>query len=83
MYTDGSDISEGVGVAIVLFKSSRPIHRKVLMYHLGPSSKHTVYEAEVIGILLGIELIRQECQPTRASIAANNQVVIRALVRRE
>lgn len=55
VYTDSSDIDGEVGAAAVLF----PPHGepKTLQYYLGPSTHHSVYEAEVIGLALGIELL--------------------------
>ncbi|KAJ3554396.1 hypothetical protein NM688_g3131 [Phlebia brevispora] len=78
VYTDGSDYRGGVGAAAVLFRDGRAGH-KTLRYHLGTSTRHTVYEAELVGIILGMELIRRETRAVhRASIALDNQAVIQA-----
>ncbi|OCH84476.1 hypothetical protein OBBRIDRAFT_713417, partial [Obba rivulosa] len=45
---------------------------------LGPSDKHTVYEAEIVGEILGVELLRSETQVARTSIAADNKATILA-----
>ena len=55
VYSDGSDFQGGVGAAAVLYAPGRRRPR-VLHYHLGPSTDHTVYEAEVVGTLLALEL---------------------------
>ncbi|THH26637.1 hypothetical protein EUX98_g7553 [Antrodiella citrinella] len=56
---------------------------KMLHYHLGPSKEHTVYEAELIGLILGVELLRQESPRSIymkqvASIAADNKATMQA-----
>ncbi|KAI0365552.1 hypothetical protein BV20DRAFT_928880, partial [Pilatotrama ljubarskyi] len=46
---------------------------------LGPSTRHTVYEAEVVAMVLGIELLHRELQCTRsASLALDNTAAIQA-----
>ena len=78
VYTDGSAIDGGVGAAAILYapRSSTP---KILRLHLGPSTRHTVYEAEVVATILGLELLRAEsaCR-SDASIALDNMAAIQA-----
>ena len=78
VYTDGSDIDGGVGAAAILYapRSSTP---KILRLHLGPSTRHTVYEAEVVATIMGLELLRAEsaCR-SDASIARDNMAAIQA-----
>lgn len=82
MYTDGSDIDGGVGAAAAIYVPGRS-RVKMLHFHLGPSTRHTVYEAELVGLLLGIELLRQESTKSvyiqqAASIAVDNQSTVQA-----
>ena len=52
---------------------------RILRYHLGPSTEHTVYEAEVVGALLALQLIRTGRRPgARISIRMDNVAVIQA-----
>ena len=52
---------------------------RILRYHLGPSTEHTVYEAEIVATILGVELLRTERQLVRrASIALDNTAAISA-----
>ena len=78
VYTDGSDVDGGVGAAAILYPpgSSTP---KTLQLHLGPSSRHTVYEAQIVATVLGLELLRTElgCRAD-ASIALDNMAAIQA-----
>ena len=58
MYSDGSGIDGQVGEAAVLFRRNR--EPKVLRFHLGTATDHTVYEAELIGLMLALHLLRDE-----------------------
>lgn len=70
----GSDHDGGVGAAAVLYRQG--IHR-TLHYHLGSSDRHTVYEAELVGITLGLELLRQErAHVSTAYLALDNQAAV-------
>lgn len=53
---------------------------KTLKLHLGTSAEHTVYEAELVGTILGLELLRKALKPSvrKASIALDNQAAVRA-----
>ena len=66
----------GVGASAVLYSPGR--HRpRVLHYHLGPSSDHTVYEAELVGTLLALELLRTEPRLSmKTSVALDNAAMI-------
>ena len=79
VYSNGSYIDGGVGMSTILFKHHRLM--KVRRYYLGPQTKHTVYEAELMGIILALYLlIRLTAQITRkALIGLNNQAAIWSL----
>ena len=55
IYSDGSLYEGGVGASAVLYLGNR--FQKSLTYHLGPEHHHTVYEAEIVGLLLGTHLL--------------------------
>ena len=55
VYVDSSAINSKVGAAAVLLREGKP--PCTLHLHLGPESEHTVHEAELVGILLGLQLI--------------------------
>ena len=58
VYSDGSGIDGQVGAAAVLFwRGKEP---RVLRYHLGMVADHTVYEVELVGLLLALHLLRDE-----------------------
>ena len=52
IFSDGSGFKEKIGAAAI-----RPDTQDVLYYQLGSSRWHTVFEAELVGILLALKLI--------------------------
>ncbi|CDO68069.1 hypothetical protein BN946_scf184347.g6 [Trametes cinnabarina] len=78
LYTDGSACDGGVGAAAILYPPGRARPRHLYL-HLGPDTRHTVYEAELAGVLLGMELIHRERRCNSAvSIALDNKAAIQA-----
>ena len=78
VYSDGSAQNGKVGAAALLLREGAP--DRTLHYHLGPSSLHTVHEAELVGLLLGLHLIRTERRGrTSFAIGADNQAALSAL----
>jgi len=77
VFTDGSAIDRKVGVATVLTRAGNPPH--TLHLHMGPKSKHTMHEAELAGILLGLQLISTEKHgSTSFVLGVDNQVAIKS-----
>lgn len=77
IYSDGSAIEGRVGASAVLLRHTRP--PRTLHFHLGKLSHHSVYEAELVGLLLAIHLISTEpsaCLTT--SINVDNQSALMA-----
>ena len=77
VYLDGSGIDGLAGAATVLFLDGLEV--RSVHYQLGSLTQHTTYEAEVIGVLLALELLCQEQRAHMASIKLDNQAVIQAL----
>ncbi|KAI0337727.1 ribonuclease H-like protein, partial [Trametopsis cervina] len=78
---DGSDIDGGVGAAAVLYTRGKRIsQRKTLRHYLGTSGEHTVYEAELAGMLLALQLLRNISARIHGSvfIALDNRAAIQA-----
>jgi ribonuclease HI len=59
----------------VLYKDSQ--EKKILRKHLGPKTHHTMFEAELVGMCMGTELIRAERGVTTATLGADNQAALR------
>ncbi|TFY52367.1 hypothetical protein EVJ58_g10059 [Rhodofomes roseus] len=82
VYTDGSDIDNGIGASAVLYRpgAREPV---VLRHHLGSSTRHTVYEAEIVGLILAAHLLIQELSARAASCAADNMPCLLAVQNRK
>ena len=77
VYSDISAINGKVGSAAVLTQVASA--QRTLHFHLGPEGEHTVHEAELISILLAIQLIKTECMVSvPIAIGADNQAALGA-----
>jgi ribonuclease HI len=77
IYTDGSMKDGVVGAAAVLTREGR--EDQVLKVHLGPDSEHEVYEAEVLGLQLGLHLLERERWVDDAVIFTDSQAALKTL----
>ena len=76
VYSDGSAQEGKVGAAAILIcpgKDTRKLH-----FHLSSVEHHTVFEAELIGMLLGLHLIKTQKTRTSYSLGADNQAALSA-----
>jgi len=55
IYSDGSGYEGGIGASAVLYKGENVV--KVLRHYLGTDKCHTVYEAEGVGVAMGLHLL--------------------------
>jgi ribonuclease HI len=77
IFSDGSALEGKVGASAVLTHKGRP--NRTLLYHLGRDSEHTVHEAELTGILLGLHLLKTEKDARiPVLVGVDNQAVIKA-----
>ena len=77
IFLDGSALEGKVGALVVLTHKGRI--SKTLHFHLRPDTEDTVHKAELIGILLGIHLLKTEKGAgIPVSIGVDNQVAIKA-----
>ena len=56
VYSGGSGVDSSAGAAAVLFQDGLEV--RSVCYQLGSLTQHTTYKAEVIGVLLALELLR-------------------------
>jgi ribonuclease HI len=78
VYSDGSMHGGKVGAAAVLYRNGK--YSRSLRLHLGEASKYTTYEAELVGMLLGIHLIKMEKKgKVKCAIGVDNQAAIQAI----
>jgi len=80
IFTDGSGHNGHAGSAAILLQTTGRF--KALRFHLGELTKHTVYESELVGLLLATELIHQNLStPEPFHIFLDNQAAIQAPTR--
>jgi len=78
VYSDGSENKGKVGMATILMKQGQQPH--ILHYHLGNDMEHTIQEAELMGILLRLHLIKTEKRgKTSFALGTDNQAAIKTL----
>ena len=78
IYTDGSGYEGQVGASAVMFINGRKT--AALRYRLGPLMEHTVFEGELVGIILGFHLARSiNGTRNRISFSIDNQATIKTL----
>ena len=56
IYCDGSGFKKKIGASTLLYTGNQLT--KTLHFHLGSEDKHTVYEAESVGLLMGLHLLK-------------------------
>lgn len=78
VYSDGSLVNGGVGGAAVLMRGNEVVKSRRL--HLGSDGEHTVYEAELVGMILAVKMLHKEGagQGGSMSMGVDNQAAIRA-----
>src|SRR6266481_8815110 len=77
IFSDGSGQEGKVGAAVVMYKWGQ--RDKILRYSLGTLMEHTVFEADAVGVLMALHLLRSERGIQRATIRLDNQAVLGAL----
>ncbi|KAI0062417.1 hypothetical protein BV25DRAFT_628367 [Artomyces pyxidatus] len=78
VYSDGSRINGGVGAAAVLYRAGSKSVTATLRKHLGRATQYTAYDAEVLGMILALELLLRESSARRASIRLDCIEALRA-----
>ena len=80
-FSDGSGQEEGIGASAILYRKGfvRPL--KEIQAFIGPKSKHNTYEAEAIGTLLAIWIIRNTVDTIgkTVSLYIDNQAIVLAM----
>jgi ribonuclease HI len=81
IFIDGSGLDGKAGAAAVMYRKGRENPEKVLRYHLGTLDRHTNYEAEAVGLLLALWLLRNQHIVGRIpiSIYVDSQALLRAI----
>jgi ribonuclease HI len=78
VFTDGSAMEGGVGAAAALYIQGEQL--SVTHFYLGPDTEHTVHEAELVGMLLGIHLVDKTItEGSTCAIGVDNQATLLTL----
>jgi ribonuclease HI len=77
VYTDGSGFEGGVGAAAIAWNGGK--EGACRTKHLGTAGEHTVFEAEVAGAILALDIIKGSPRLTSADIFTDCQPAIIAL----
>ena len=78
IYTDGSCYRNMVGASAVPYNNGFEIDS--LKFQLSTAGRHTVFEGELIGILLGVHLVTKHHIPqAKVNLSIDNQATIRAM----
>lgn len=76
IFTDRSGYEGGIGTSAVATDNKGQEH--VRKKHLGSALHHTVFEGEVVGLILALNIIRSIPRTRSVTILADNQVAITA-----
>ena len=74
LYSDGSGHDGRIGGAAVLRR--RGIQVSSLRFELGADTDHTVYEGEIVGMILAVELLKKAPRAWKISLAIDNKAAI-------
>jgi ribonuclease HI len=78
VYTDGSAHSGRVGTVAILKREGKP--DCILKIHLGTTDQHMVYEAELVGMIMGLHLIKTEPRnKVKCTLSVDNQAALVAI----
>jgi len=67
----------GIGATAVMYRPGQG--PKTLRFNLGTPVEHMVFEAEAVGVVLALHMLRYERHAKRAVIQLDNQAVLGAL----
>ena len=77
VFSDGLGLGGQIGATAVMYRMGRG--PRVLRYHLGLLTDHTVFEAEAVGLLLALHMLKYERDAPQAIVRLDNQAVLGAL----
>ena len=80
VYTDGSKIDGGIGASSVMLDTIKR-QWSTLKHHLGSETDHTIYDAELVGILMAIHMIGQIPANATVAVFSNNQSTLQAITK--
>ena len=66
IFSNGSGLDGRVGATVVMYRRGQ--EPKVLRYNMGLLTEHTVFEAEAVGVMLALHMLKMEWHVRKASI---------------
>lgn len=79
LYTDGSGYEGAIGALAILYVDGRLVAKA--RFRLGTEAEHTVFEGELVGILLGLHMVTKLAgKRNHVSISIDNQATMQALL---
>jgi hypothetical protein len=78
IYTDGSGLEGRIGASAVLYRGGE--EKGQMRFCLRSVQKHTVYEGECMGLVLGMGLLQHERDVMEVLVCMDSQVAVRAAV---
>ena len=81
IFSDGSGHENGIGAAAILYERNRTRPVRSLQVYLGTPDKHNTYEAEAVGAILALWLIRTtpDLLGKKVTVYIDNQSIILAI----
>ncbi len=77
IFSDGSGFKAGIRAAAWSQTNKNALHGKVYHHlYLGPDTHHTVFEAELIGAILALDIIKSTARLVKATILIDSQAAI-------
>ena len=77
VFLDGSGYEGAIGVVAVLYRGS--IEKKTTKIFMGSEDRHMVFKAELLGLSLAAELIKDKRQIWTLTLGVDSQAVLRAI----
>jgi len=83
IFTDGSGYQDMVGAAATTLPQGGDLASEHRHHCLGPLHTHTVFEGEILGAILALDIIRGSQRTTNVTVLLDNQAAIRSLQQRQ
>ena len=83
IYTNGSGHNSKIGASAVLYKQGKPQELQSLSYHLGNATEHITFEAEAVGAILAMWILRNipSSSHTTISLYTDSQAFLRSIMK--
>src|SRR5882724_6807610 len=80
LFSDGSGYEGAIGMAAVLYRGS--VEKKATKKFMGSEDRHTVFKAELLGMSMAVELIKDKRQIRTLTLGIDSQAALCAISNR-